>query len=253
MDSQRLLAALEEEASRQRRSPAILLEVNMTRDPAKHGFAPEDVPALAPHLLSLRHLQVRGLMTMAAYEENPEHCRSTFAALRALRDESRKQLGSNAELRAFGKKGDSPPKSRSPFFPNALSELSMGMSNDFEIAVEEGATLVRRALFSSRALERHRDRSDGTCRGLRIAGACPTGCAAESGAGGASGPLKVAVTAPPEDGRANKALAETLRDALDLKRSQVELLSGATSRDKRFLIRGLSARDLLGRLVPIIG
>ena len=63
-----------------------------------------------------------------------------------------------------------------------------------------------------------------------------------------AGSLKVAVNAPAEDGRANKALIEVLRDALALKRSQVELLSGATSRDKRFLIRGLSKAELAGRL-----
>src|SRR5438309_2874149 len=60
--------------------------------------------------------------------------------------------------------------------------------------------------------------------------------------------LKVAVTAPPEDGRANKALVELIRDALGLRRSQVELLSGTTSRDKRFLIRGLSTAELQARL-----
>ena len=62
------------------------------------------------------------------------------------------------------------------------------------------------------------------------------------------GALKVAVTAPPEDGRANKALAEILREVMHLKRSQVELLSGATSRDKRFLIRGVNPKDLSARL-----
>lgn len=59
-----------------------------------------------------------------------------------------------------------------------------------------------------------------------------------------AGALKVAVTAPPEDGRANKALTEALREALNLKRSQVELLSGDKSRDKRFLIRGLQRAAL---------
>lgn len=67
-----------------------------------------------------------------------------------------------------------------------------------------------------------------------------------------NGALKVAVTAPPEDGRANKALVEVLREALGLKRSQVELLSGETSRDKRFLIRGLTKAELEGR-VAILG
>ncbi len=63
-----------------------------------------------------------------------------------------------------------------------------------------------------------------------------------------AGSLKVAVTAPPEDGRANKALLEVLREVLGLKRSQVELLSGETSREKRFLIRGVGRDELQGRL-----
>jgi uncharacterized protein (TIGR00251 family) len=63
-----------------------------------------------------------------------------------------------------------------------------------------------------------------------------------------AGALKVAVTAPPEAGRANKAIAEVLREALGLKRSQVELVAGETSRDKRFLIRGLGPAELQGRL-----
>jgi uncharacterized protein (TIGR00251 family) len=67
------------------------------------------------------------------------------------------------------------------------------------------------------------------------------------------GALKVAVTAPPEDGRANKALTEALRDVLGLKRSQVELLGGATSREKRFLVRGLSRPDLEQRLTQLLG
>jgi uncharacterized protein (TIGR00251 family) len=63
-----------------------------------------------------------------------------------------------------------------------------------------------------------------------------------------AGALKVAVTAPPEGGRANQALVELLREVLDLKRFQVELLSGITSRDKRFLIRGVSRAELEARL-----
>lgn len=67
-----------------------------------------------------------------------------------------------------------------------------------------------------------------------------------------AGALKVAVTAPPEDGRANKALAEVLRDALGLKRSEIELLTGASSRDKRFLIRGLTRAELEDRLSGLL-
>jgi uncharacterized protein (TIGR00251 family) len=67
-----------------------------------------------------------------------------------------------------------------------------------------------------------------------------------------AGALRVAVTAPPEDGRANKALVEALREALGVKRSQVELLGGETSRDKRFLIRGVSRAELASRLAALL-
>ena len=68
-----------------------------------------------------------------------------------------------------------------------------------------------------------------------------------------AGALKVAVTAPPQDGRANEALAEVLRAALGLKRSQLELVGGATSRDKRFLVRGLARAELERRLAALPG
>jgi uncharacterized protein (TIGR00251 family) len=67
------------------------------------------------------------------------------------------------------------------------------------------------------------------------------------------GALKVAVTAPPEDGRANKALTEALRDLLGLKRSQVELLGGETSREKKFLVRGVPKSELERRLSALLG
>lgn len=67
-----------------------------------------------------------------------------------------------------------------------------------------------------------------------------------------AGALKVSVMAPPEDGRANKALIEELRKALGVKRSQVELLGGQTSRDKRFLIRGLTRAELEARIAKLL-
>jgi pyridoxal phosphate enzyme (YggS family) len=120
VDSLRLLQALESEAARQQRIVDVLLEVNASSEATKQGFAPSEVPVLAPKLAELRQVRVCGLMTMAAYEEDPQRCRPTFAALRSLRDHLQTELGSQA-----------------------LKHLSMGMSNDFEVAVEEGATLVR--------------------------------------------------------------------------------------------------------------
>jgi uncharacterized protein (TIGR00251 family) len=67
-----------------------------------------------------------------------------------------------------------------------------------------------------------------------------------------NGALKVAVAAPPSDGRANLALVEELRKALGVKRSQVELIAGHTSRDKRFLIRGLTKEELQARLAELV-
>jgi PLP dependent protein len=119
--SLRLLAALEQEAKRQSRPVDVLLEVNASREGNKQGFAPEEVLKLTPALAELKTVRVTGLMTMAAYEENPEKCRPTFAALRGLRDRLRESVG----------------------LAHSLNDLSMGMTNDFEIAVEEGATLVR--------------------------------------------------------------------------------------------------------------
>jgi hypothetical protein len=67
-----------------------------------------------------------------------------------------------------------------------------------------------------------------------------------------AGALKVAVTAPPQDGRANQALVEELRKALSVKRAQVELIGGQTSQDKRFLIRGLTRAELESRLATLL-
>ena len=67
-----------------------------------------------------------------------------------------------------------------------------------------------------------------------------------------AGALKFAVTAPPADGRANQALADLLGEVLRVKRSQVELLSGAAGRGKRFLIRGLGKQELAARLAALL-
>jgi pyridoxal phosphate enzyme (YggS family) len=108
VDSVRLLHALEAEAIAQRGEIAVLLEVNASGEASKQGFAPAELPDLS----ALKQVKVRGLMTMAALQD-PEACRPTFVRMREMRD----QLG--------------------------LTDLSMGMSNDFEIAIEEGATFIR--------------------------------------------------------------------------------------------------------------
>ena len=106
----------------------VLLQVNVDRDPAKAGFDPAALEAAIERLDSLGGLDVRGLMTIGRLATNPEEARPTFASLRALSE----------RLRAR--------------WPRIGPELSMGMTDDFEVAVEEGATIVRvgRALFRDR-------------------------------------------------------------------------------------------------------
>jgi pyridoxal phosphate enzyme (YggS family) len=122
VDSLRLLDALEAEGQKRGTIIPVLLEVNTSGETAKQGFAPADVPDLGPILEGHLFVSVRGLMTMAALVDDPEQARPTFISLRGLRD----RLGAEVD------------RERHP-----LTELSMGMSNDFEVAVEEGATLVR--------------------------------------------------------------------------------------------------------------
>ncbi len=106
----------------------ILLQVNVDDDPAKAGLAPAALPALIERIAELDALELRGLMTIGRLVGEPEAARPTFSRLRELAE----------RLRQGG----------SPIGP----ELSMGMTDDFEVAVEEGATIVRvgRALFGER-------------------------------------------------------------------------------------------------------
>lgn len=120
-DSLRLLEAANAEAASLGRTVDVLLEVNISGDAAKHGFSPDELPAALPQIAALEHVQVRGLMTMAALEGGPERARRDFAALRSLREGLLAECPAVIELR----------------------ELSMGMSGDFAEAIQEGATLVR--------------------------------------------------------------------------------------------------------------
>jgi len=106
----------------------VLLQVNVAGDPAKAGFSPATVAGALPVLSGLANLRLDGLMTIGRLVTDPQEARPTFAALRSLSE----------RLRAA--------------YPALGPALSMGMSDDFEVAVEEGATIVRvgRALFGER-------------------------------------------------------------------------------------------------------
>lgn len=99
----------------------VLLEVNISGEPAKHGFDPYQVPEILAQLGNFPYVQARGLMGMAGLEGGLGAARRQFALLRQLRDEL--QLSAPPEW--------------------GFRELSMGMSGDFEVAIEEGATMVR--------------------------------------------------------------------------------------------------------------
>ncbi|MBI3751306.1 MAG: YggS family pyridoxal phosphate-dependent enzyme [Chloroflexi bacterium] len=107
---------------------AVLLQVNVDADPAKAGFEPSDLEAALAEVLALSNLEVRGLMTVGRQVARPEDARPTFQALRGLGERLRSG------------------------HPALGAELSMGMSDDYPVAIEEGATIVRigRALFGER-------------------------------------------------------------------------------------------------------
>jgi pyridoxal phosphate enzyme (YggS family) len=137
MDLARRLDRLVTEMRPGRRYP-VLVQVNVDGDPAKAGFEPHDVEAAIEGLLALPHLAVRGLMTVGRLTSDAGEARRTFSGLRELSESCRSR------------------------WPQLGPDLSMGMSDDFELAVEEGATIVRvgRALFGERQHlhdgERHR-------------------------------------------------------------------------------------------------
>jgi len=119
VDSIRLLEQIDRVADEAGCQPRILLEVNVSGEASKFGLKPGDVPAVIERTLHTRALTLIGLMTMAPYFPDPQQARPVFARLRELRDRLQRDLGVG------------------------LPHLSMGMSNDFEVAVEEGATWVR--------------------------------------------------------------------------------------------------------------
>lgn len=120
-DSLRLLQDLDREAQQHERAAPVLLEINISGDAAKHGFAPEQIEPLLPDIARLSHVQVRGLMGMGSLAGGRTQAKKDFARLRELRD----RLARSCPAKI------------------SLTELSMGMSDDFDLAIEEGATMVR--------------------------------------------------------------------------------------------------------------
>ena len=129
VDRVKIAARLSRDAEAADHVLSVLLEVNVSGEASKHGFTPAALLDVAPQLAQLPGVRVRGLMTMAPYTDDTEVIRAVFRGLRRLRD----------QLHARHAGLDWP-------------ELSMGMTNDFEIAVEEGATIVRigSAIFGER-------------------------------------------------------------------------------------------------------
>ena len=119
VDSAKLLAALNRHAEEAGRRLEVLVQVNVSGERAKSGLAPADVPAVLEASYALPNVQVRGLMTMPPLAGGPETARPFFRRLRELRDGWAAQTGMD------------------------LTELSMGMTHDMEVAIEEGATFVR--------------------------------------------------------------------------------------------------------------
>ncbi|MDX2037190.1 MAG: YggS family pyridoxal phosphate-dependent enzyme [Isosphaeraceae bacterium] len=119
VDSLELLETLDDLSSRMTDPPRICLQLNLSGEESKQGWSEEELAADGEAIAGLKFARVDGLMTMAALGTDSETARPTFAALREARDRLEVRLG------------------------RALPELSMGMSGDFEAAVEEGATLVR--------------------------------------------------------------------------------------------------------------
>lgn len=128
VDSERLLMAIERKCGEIGRKMQVLLQVNVSGEPTKGGFKPEELASVLEKASGLSNVEVVGLMTIAPYTEHPEEVRPVFAKLR--------------ELTALD--------------PSRLRELSMGMSGDFEVAIEEGATMVRigTAIFGPRCYTR---------------------------------------------------------------------------------------------------
>jgi len=145
VDSVRLAEELERHAARKEqgarskgRGVEVLVQVNVSSEATKFGCAPDETGALARAIMQLPHLRLRGLMTMAQFTDHPEEARPHFRRLRELRDALQASVTHSSLVTH-----------------HSSLVLSMGMSQDFEVAIEEGADLVRigSAIFGDRRLE----------------------------------------------------------------------------------------------------
>jgi len=121
VDSLKLAETIEKEAAKRNRTIDILVEVNVAEEESKFGLKVEEVIPFIEKVAGFSHINVRGLMTIAPFVENPEKNRSVFADLRKLSVDITEKNIDNVNV----------------------SILSMGMTNDYEVAIEEGATMVR--------------------------------------------------------------------------------------------------------------
>ena len=121
VDSLRLAEVIEKEAEKHNRIVDILLEVNVAEEESKFGLKMPEVIPMAEKVVQLPHIRLRGLMTIAPFVENPEKNRAIFANLHDLYVDIKEKNIDNG----------------------TVSILSMGMTNDYEVAIEEGATMVR--------------------------------------------------------------------------------------------------------------
>jgi pyridoxal phosphate enzyme (YggS family) len=130
VDSLKLARELNKQAAKVDKIQQILVQVNISAEDTKSGILTEEAPRLIAEISQLKNLAVKGLMTMPPYFYQPEKVQPFFAALRELRDQIKEQSLPNV----------------------SLDELSMGMTGDFEVAIKEGATLVRigTAIFGER-------------------------------------------------------------------------------------------------------
>ena len=128
VDSLHLAQELNKRAEQAAKTMPILLEVNSGGEASKFGYTPEKLLAELPQLNALPRLEVHGLMTVPPWAQNAEKVRASFRLLRELKERCEQVLGA------------------------PLPHLSMGMSGDFEVAIEEGATIIRlgTALFGPR-------------------------------------------------------------------------------------------------------